>query len=157
MKKRLEAVRIGKLMSKKNLKYILKVFIFWQAFLVLIIFLGGKYVPTTWQYLYTEPERVINPVWLWSRANFDGIHYLDIAKWNYGLHQQAFFPLYPRLISALTFLFGGRDLLAGLFISWTTSLGALFFLYCLVRLDFKEKIAQRTILYFLIFPTAFFL
>ena len=104
---------------------------------------------------HTE-KQMINPPWLWNRANFDGINYLDIAKKGYGIYQQAFFPLYPKLIAWLTPLFGGRNLVA----AWTINLVclylALFFFYKLVALDFSEKVSKRTLLYLLIFPTAFF-
>jgi hypothetical protein len=38
------------------------------------------------------------PRWLGAHGNFDGSHYVHIAKNDYGLHQEAFFPLYPLLI-----------------------------------------------------------
>ena len=80
--------------NQKIIKFTLIAFVIWQIAVVVIITLGAKYFPTTNQYLYTE-KQVVNPIWLWSRANFDGTHYLDIAKKGYGIYQQAFFPLYP--------------------------------------------------------------
>jgi len=144
---------------KKNyqsLKFVSLIFVVWQLVLALLIFLGAKYFPTTNQYLYTETEKIINPQWLWSRANFDGIHYLDIARKGYGIYQQAFFPFYPWLIKFLTPFFNGRNLIAGWLISLISFLGAMFVFYKLVRLDFKDPIAKRTLFYLLIFPTAFF-
>ena len=135
--------------------FIFKVFVFWQLALAAVIALGARYFPTTGAYLYSE-KKVVNPVWLWNRANFDGIHYLEIARKGYGLYQQAFFPLYPSLIRLLTFCFGRRDLLAGLSISWIFLVLALFFFYKLVKLEGKDELARRAIFYLLIFPTAFF-
>lgn len=143
---------------KKNLpalKFVSLSFAVWQVALILIVFLGAKYFPTTNQYLYTE-KSFESPVWLWSRANFDGIHYMGIARDGYSIYQQAFFPLYPRLIHWLSPFFGGRELLAGWFISLLSFYFVLFFLYKLLRIDFTKKVVQRTLIYLLLFPTAFF-
>jgi Gpi18-like mannosyltransferase len=43
-----------------------------------------------------------------------------------------------------------------LFIAWFSHFLALYFFYKLIILDWKEKIAKRSILYLLFFPTAFF-
>ena len=141
--------------NKKIIQFTFIAFIIWQIAISLVVFLGAKHFPTTNQYLYTE-KQVINPPWLWSRANFDGIHYLDIARKGYGIYQQAFFPLYPKMITWLTPIFGGRNLVMG----WTVSLLcfylALFFFYKLIKLDFSEKITKRALVYLLLFPTAFF-
>lgn len=141
--------------NKKLLLFVLLVFIVWQVLISGLIALGEHYFPTTWEYLYIE-KRAINPSWLWSRANFDGIHYLDIARKGYGIYQQVFFPLYPELIKELTPLFNGRDLVAGMFISTVSLFFALLFFYKLVRLDYQKSIARRAIIYLLIFPTAFY-
>jgi len=97
--------------NRKILRFTLIAFIIWQVALIIVIAFGAKYFPTTNQYLYTE-KQTVNPYWLWSRANFDGIHYLDIAKKDYGIYQQSFFPLYPKLIAFLTPIFRGHNLLA---------------------------------------------
>lgn len=57
------------------------------------------------------PSPNINQIWhsnfmLWSAGNFDGDHYLSIAKHGYqtisGQSEYAFFPLYPLLINLLS-------------------------------------------------------
>lgn len=141
--------------NRRILKFIFLIFIIWQVAIAVIVTFGQRYFPTTGQYLYTE-KKVINPPWLWNRANFDGIHYLDIARKGYGVYQQAFFPLYPRLIRFLSSYLDQRSLVAGMAISWLSLFLALSFFYKLIRLDWKEKIAERAIFYLLIFPTAFF-
>jgi len=141
--------------NKKLLIFVLSSFIVWQLVIAAIIFLGGKYFPTTNSYLYSEISP-IHPNWLWSRANFDGIHYLSISRSGYDLHQQAFFPLYPQLINFLKPLFNSKDLFSALFISSFSFLVSMIFLYKLVRLDLSKSIAKRTLVYLLIFPTAFY-
>jgi len=143
-------------MRFKDFIFVLLIFLIWQALIVGTIFLGGEYILSSYQYIYTEQKEIINPPQLWSRANFDGMHYLDIARKGYGIYQQAFFPLYPRLINLLTPLFGGRDLLAGLSISLVSLLLGLVLLGKLVKWDYGGKIAKRTIILLLLFPTSFF-
>lgn len=67
----------------------------------------------------------------WSFANFDGEHYLSIAKYGYqfrgGFPQYAFFPLLPSLIKLVSFLV--RDFyLAGMLVSQTALYLAIVFL-----------------------------
>ena len=93
--------------NKETFKFVSIAFVIWQIALMLIIFLANKYAPTSNQYLYTE-KNLLSPVWLWNRANFDGMHYLDIARRGYGIYQQAFFPLYPKLIRLIAPVFGNR-------------------------------------------------
>ncbi len=142
--------------KQKPLIFVLKIFVVWQ--ILIVIFAGlGQLIPMQYtNSIYAEREDIVNPPIFWTRANFDGIHYLDIAKNGYGIYQQVFFPLYPGFIKFLTPYFGGRALTAGLMISWFSFLGALFFFYKLIKLDFDEKIVKRTLVYFLIFPTSFF-
>ncbi len=97
------------------------------------------------------------PRWLYSWANFDGVHYLTIAKKGYigtGLIQ-AFFPLWPKLLSLapsinLTVISFGLilNLILGwwLFKKW----------FKLVKLDLDEKSVWWSGLVLFLFPTAFF-
>lgn len=90
-------------------------------------------------------------------ANWDGGHFLGIAKYGYlEKYQYAFFPLYPLLINIVTK--ATHDyLIAGLIISLTCAFLTIHLLYGLVNLDFDKKIAQKVILLLLIFPTSFYL
>jgi hypothetical protein len=91
-------------------------------------------------------------------ANFDGVHYLNIAKNGYANFEQTFFPAYPLLIRFLAPLFGNRFLLAGLFISHLCFLIALILLVRLLDLEFKSKLTidNQPLIILLLFPTSFF-
>lgn len=144
---------------KKNNKLLLALLVIvfvWQLSLVLLLSLGTKFFSRTVNCVYTDTIEKKTPDFLWNRANFDGIHYLAIAKNGYKNSQQAFFPVYPQLVKFLTPFFLGRDLLAGLSVSLIAFFWSLFFLYRLIRLDFSVSITKRTLFYFLIFPTSFF-
>jgi hypothetical protein len=85
--------------------------------------------------------------------------YLHIAQVGYQTPSDtALFPLFPLLVTALAHLFGNGDwsyLFAGMLLSNLALLGALFVLYQLAVESAGEAVAQHTLLYLCIFPTAF--
>jgi hypothetical protein len=141
--------------NRKSVLFIILTFSFWRVGLIFLAWLGQKLIPLRTGFLGGEA----GPYWanplLWSWANFDGVHYLSIAQRGYYQFQQAFFPLYPYLIRNLQPFFQNY-LYPGLLVSHLSLLIALFLFYELVKLDYDKKIAHRTLLYLLIFPTAFF-
>jgi len=93
-----------------------------------------------------------------SLSHWDASYYLHIARFGYILpNQTAFLPLYPLLIRAVAVLTVQRYYVAALLVTNGALLVALATLYLLVREDFSEDVAQRTILSLLLFPTAVFL
>ena len=106
---------------------------------------------TSRQYITDNP--LTNP---W--AQFDGNAYLDIAKNGYnpdfiGLGNYGWFPLYPLMIRALSFI--GYDF-AALLIANVFSFLAVIMLYLIVKVE-APKITKKTAFYLLFFPTAYFL
>lgn len=104
------------------------------------------------------PDSVISQ---WN--NWDTIHYLNIAREGYSSSTEgerhlliAFFPLFPLLIKIFSFIFQNY-LLSGLVVSNIAYVFAVFYLYKLVLIDFDRSDALRTVIYFSIFPTAYFL
>lgn len=92
-------------------------------------------------------------------ANFDGVHYLNIALNGY-TDNLRFFPLYPLLIKSMLFLFGQSSYVAayiiGFIINHLFLLFGLLILYKLLRLFYNEKISFSTVILLLIFPFSFF-
>ncbi len=89
-------------------------------------------------------------------ANWDGGHYTKIAQFGYfNDSEYAFFPLYPLLISLLSKI-TNNYILSALLISVSASFLATHILYKLLRLDLDKKIAEKAILFLLMFPTSFF-
>ena len=89
-------------------------------------------------------------------ARFDGLHYLAIARHGYVGADTAFFPAYPMLVRALGALLRD-DVLAGIAISNVAFFIALVFLRRLIALEHPDPgVAQRTVFYIAIFPTALF-
>lgn len=93
---------------------------------------------------------------VWTR--WDGQWYLKIATEGYSPNDgsSAFFPLYPWAMSAVGWLAGERFIWAGILLSSVFFLGALILLHRLVRFDFHNEDAGRTVFYIAAFPMAFF-
>lgn len=149
--------------NQKIIVWLLKVFLIWRLILVLAAFLGQQFLSQNLDFVagrkiewfngqpFTWQENPLLSAW----ANFDGVHYLKIATEGYHTTHYAFFPLYPLLIKYLNVFFR-QPLLSGLIISHLAFLGALLFLFKISYEFFGEKIAKKTTLSLLIFPTSFF-
>ncbi|KKU56782.1 hypothetical protein A2576_00530 [Candidatus Amesbacteria bacterium RIFOXYD1_FULL_47_9] len=142
---------------------ILRLFLLWQLVIILITAAAFTLLPlrTTFiggsdQASRVDPQPYIRNPLLYSRANFDGIHYVDVARKGYGYAQQAFFPLYPRLINILS-KYIHPPALAGILISLASFLVGLIYFARLIRLDYSPKVAFWTIVALLVFPTSFFI
>ena len=126
--------------------FIILMFVIWRVSLEFWRWVGERY-------LIAREGFLGQVVW----ANFDGVHYLSIAEKGYFQFEQAFFPFYPLLIKWTAALLGNNYLLAGLLISHVSFLVALILLsYILRKHKFSEGVIFWTILFLLLFPTAFY-
>lgn len=142
--------------NKKIFLWVLKVFVIWRVLLFAFAILGQKLLTfkESFPYIY-KLTPYGNPL-LWSWANFDGVHYIGIINEGYKARfTQAFFPLYPMLIRFLDPIFR-NFILDGLFVSNICALLSFYLLYKLIRLDYEDSIAKKSILFLLVFPTSFF-
>ena len=135
-----------KFLDSNNLPIILFIFLAWRIFLFMSQALSES--------LSIIHKAYIGPVPI---ANFDGIHYLSIAKIGYQQYEQVFFRFFPFSINIISSIFKINYLESGIFISHLFVILSLYFLWKLVNLDFNKKIANVTLLFFLFFPTSFFL
>lgn len=144
--------------NKKIIFWLIKVFVPWRLFLVLISFLAQQILPFKPSFPFSETFlKPFGPQLLWIWGNFDGVRYISLGQYGYlGPKDfgQTFFPLYPFLINKFSIFF--NPLIAALIISNTAFFVALFILFKLITLDFSQKIAKKTIVFLLIFPTSFF-
>jgi hypothetical protein len=96
---------------------------------------------------------------VWMR--WDAVHYMNLAWGGYrnaGAADMNYWPLYPYLVRAFSFVTAQEIVLAGLLVSTIAALIAAVFFWDLVRLLFKDdRLANWTILAWLVFPTSFFL
>jgi hypothetical protein len=101
----------------------------------------------------------INMLSIWNR--WDGPQYLLIAQHGYGATGDrrlalAFFPLYPWMIRAITFIVGNAVASAFL-ISTVASVVAAIALERLFAIDYPPRLARRAVWFLFIFPTSYFL
>ena len=92
---------------------------------------------------------------------WDAPHYLRIAEVGYRDEAEdrlliVFFPLYPLAIRVVHFVIPSY-LVSGLVVSALATVAAGFLLQSLARLDGDDEQAKRSLWYFMLFPTAYFL
>ncbi len=110
----------------------------------------------------TSPWDPITTNMLQYWAKWDSGWYLTILRQGYSWISPdrqsniAFFPLYPILTKIVSFPFELNYFVAGLIVSNLALLGALFYLFALVKQEFNRTVAYRTVLFVVIFPLAFF-
>lgn len=141
-------------------KKITALFLFWILSILVSATLAPYFLPYSPSFPYADFFLTNSglPYWLYSFANFDGVHYLTIVTSGYesaGLIQ-AFFPVYPGLVYILSqFLL--PPILAGLLISLVATIMLVSVFYKLLRIDFSEKQTFGVLSFFLLFPTSFYL
>ena len=128
---------------------------------VILITIFGTYLFSYVAFVVTEDIYPNSFLELWGR--WDTRHYLDIAQYGYGSSAQAkknilivFFPLFPYITRVFTLAFQNY-LISALIVSNLAYGAAAYYLYKLVNLDFEREDAYRAVIYFSIFPTAYFL
>jgi hypothetical protein len=96
--------------------------------------------------------------WLAMWQRFDANWYISVAEYGYGTigGDDHFPPLFPVMIRILKPLFGNA-FLAGLLISHLATLYAIKLLYDAFYEWSESILAKRSVLFFLIYPTSFFL
>ncbi len=130
----------------------------------LVVFLITRVVVFTWAALSDglfEDSQSIN-AWYNSSSlllqpwcKWDAQWYLRIASEGYSGYSFVFFPLYPLVIHALTYI--TRDpILSGILISNIAFFVAIYYLYKLINIRWSTGTARRVLLYLVLFPTAFF-
>ncbi len=150
---------------KSSIGKVLGYFLIWKLWLYFILGLAIIYLP-----LGSKDRFLGGGIALYSLSpqlfawgNFDGEHYLAIARFGYKPLEQAFFPAYPILINFFAKPFSAdyysnfiSSSLIAILISMASFVVVLIFLYKLLRLDFSEKISYFTIILLLVFPTSFY-
>ena len=157
-------------MRKENRNFIFKSFVFWRVLLFAFLFLAIGSVSLQHKYLggglagqqdFLGGGLVsyLRQPYLWAWGNFDGEHYLSLAYKGYQSLTYFYFPVYPLTIAFIASFFGGgfKSLaITGLLISNISFWVALFGLWKLIKLDYKNNVARLAILLLLVFPTSFY-
>jgi len=141
-------------MKRAPTRDIIALFVVTRLSLMMVTYFG--YILLTASKYSSTPVDTATFFSLWN--HWDAIRYLAIAQHGYQtLNDLAFFPLFPLLIAAFSYLLGGGSyLLIGTLLSNGALLAALFVLYQLAVEPLGEQVGRRTLLYLCIFPTALF-
>jgi hypothetical protein len=143
-------------LGRRTLIGLLGLLVVWRGCILLYSYVWGR-LPI---YAPWPPE--IDPMWLFKFSiRWDAGWYLTIATEGYSYDPNAsssvaFFPLFPLLIRAANVVLPGGAAFAGLVVVHLALAAAVVYVYKLVRLDFSEQVAWRTVVFLLVFPGAFF-
>lgn len=136
-------------------KKIFSLFILWRLVTFILTLLSRPFIlPQT---IFMAGKFGISlPYVIQAWGNFDGAHYLEIARRGYQTWEQGFFPLYPLLIFIFQRATQLPYLLVAFIISNTFFLIACFLFYKLLLIDRKEKLSTLFFLCVFLWPTSFF-
>lgn len=141
-------------MKRAPIRDIMWLFVATRLILVMVTYVG--YILLTAAKYSSNPVNIAGILTSWN--HWDAANYVRIAQFGYQTpYDVAFFPLFPLLIRVFAHILGSWSyLLVGTIISNAALLGALFVIYQLAVEAGGEQVAQRTMLYLCIFPTAFY-
>jgi Gpi18-like mannosyltransferase len=146
-------------MKRSELGFIFLAFIIWRLTLQFVLMFSVKFVTLQEHFLGGDLANYLSNPLFWAWGNFDGQHYVNIAKNGYGFGEHTFFPLYPFLIKLIAGFIGASVKsyhLSGQIISNLSFLVGLIGFYKLARLDHSDKIAKLSVIFLLVFPTSFY-
>ena len=125
--------------------------------LLTVAFLSARLIPYAGNFPYRDLLISYNlSQVLYSWANFDGAHYINIARDGYHQFDQAFFPLYPLMIRALGGLLHKAHLSAGLLVSYSGFFIGIYYFLKLFSFKYDKKTSEWIVIFLVTFPTAFF-
>lgn len=141
------------------MNFLVSIFILWRLGLFLIAWFGERFLSFSPRFPYSDIYLIPSglPHWLWSFANFDGVHYLTIASQGYAAQfTQVFFPLYPLLMNLIHILTTMDQIIIGLAISNIFFFLSLFIFSKLLSLDYKKNTIKWILCLLITFPTSFY-
>jgi len=146
-------------MSNFGTKSVVYAFVAWRVLLVVVVFLAIVLLPAQEDFLGGGRAIYESHPWIWGWINFDGEHYLSIARFGYKPLTYFFFPLYPLLVRMFAVFLGGEFwsfAAGGLIFSNLFFLGALLgFVKVMRRLKMESGVVYALAL-LLLFPTSFY-
>ncbi len=147
-------------MKKSEYLFVIKALAAWLAVLFVVLFLAVQLIPFQEEFVGGGLGNYLSNPFIWAWSNFDGEHYLSLVQNGYQPLTYFFFPLYPIVIKIFSLITGtslaGYNL-AGILVSYLSLAFAVFGLYKLLKIDFKENLVKISIILLLFFPTSFYL
>ncbi len=121
------------------------------------LFISTLYIPFSKQFTYLsvfETSKLPYLAGIW--ANFDGEHYLRIAREGYSGASWAFFPLYPIMLRQIHELTGVSIFIIGLILGQIFFIAGLLVTLYVLKTVYKVKNILLMGAFFLAYPTSFF-
>jgi len=142
---------------------VLKILITWRLLLFIPVILSqyvldyGTSVPFFEIAFYKDLPKYLDHPFLTAWANFDGVHYLNIASDGYESAGR-FFPFFPLIlwIFSLGNIYFPLTFINSLIIPNIIFIAAIYIFIKLLKLDYSEKVSWQAFIYLIIFPTSFF-
>lgn len=134
--------------------------IIWKVLLFLIAVASFEIIPLYSRHLLGGGiDYYLTQLYIFPWANFDGEHFIALAQFGYQEYTQAFFPLYPIIMSVVMYYHGETIpnlAKTGLVMTTISFVSALIFFYKLLKLDYSSKFSLGVIFLLIIFPTSFY-
>lgn len=127
-----------------------------QTIIIIVTVIAQNSLPLRETFIGRGTQSYNQNILLYSRANFDGNHYLWIADNSYGYGEQAFFPLYSSLVKIVRDITKLSTVASGVLVANVSFILMLYVLARLLSLDFSPRITKITVLTMLFFPVSFF-
>jgi Gpi18-like mannosyltransferase len=137
-------------MLKKTVALLLS----WKVLLFLFAFIATFILPLKPRFTPSSVFKGGFSYYLWIWGNFDGDHYLQIARTGYNKEDVPFFPLFPITIHALNFLHIPH-LIAGMLVATICFVITIFLIYKILEIDKKSNLFLLIVLIMLLFPTSY--
>ena len=132
-----------------------RVVLVWTANLMLTM--TAVYLSTTYLTPGVHLSGIKRDFWFSGMFAWDGGWYMNIAENGYiSIQSTAFFPLYPMLIAAVSYLTGFGTGVSAVLISNVTFLAALYFLHKFIAAIWDRSVADKSILLAALFPGTMF-
>ncbi len=141
-------------------KKILLFFTSWKITVLFFAFLATFIFPMQFKFAMDREfkEDLSYYVWIWG--NFDGFHYLNIAKHGPGSFEYPFFPFFPVLIKILFLSVGVitylPHIIAAQIISNLSFILSLFVICKILLIDKKSRLLNILLLTIIFYPTSLF-
>lgn len=142
------------------IKKLVAYFLGWKILIYFFAFFAAALIPlrTSFTAITDTLHGLPYLVWIWG--NFDGIHYMEIARNRYHPQEHAFFPFYPLIMRFVFYQFSLYKLyipilVVGQLVSNAAFLGSLFLIFKTLVLDKIHYLFYTLLVVILLFPTSY--
>ena len=144
-----------------NMKRLLLFFLSAKLLALMGAFLATFFAPISYKFTAAYDFGLRLPYYLWVWGNFDGTHYLEVARNWYHQLEYPFFPLYPLMIRIIFQFFDSLKIYVpyitiGVVLSNLLFLAALFVAYRIIIFDKQKALVPLLFLALITYPTSFF-